>query len=68
MVTLVDPQESDLELHAVDRLVDVIGEPRVEDVVVVAVHQVRLRRSEREVAQSAYAGDESAAEDVQWQG
>ena len=68
MVTLVDPQESDLELHAVDRLVDVIGEPRVEDVVVVAVHQVRLRRSEREVAQSAYAGDESAAEDVQGQG
>ena len=61
MVTLVDPQEADLELQPVDRLVDVVRQPGVEDVVVVAANQVRLLRGDGDVAESACAGDESAA-------
>jgi len=34
MVAFIDPQESDLELQSVDGLVDVVGQTRVEDVVV----------------------------------
>jgi hypothetical protein len=68
MVTLVDPQESDLELHVVDRLVDVVRQPGIEDVVVVPAHQVRVLRGDGDVAESACAGDESAAAEVQRQG
>ena len=61
VVALVDPQEPDLELQAVDRLVDVVRQPRVEDRVVVAAHLVRVLGGDGDVAQSACAGDESAA-------
>ena len=65
MVTFVDPQEADLELHAVDCLVDVVRQTRVEDVVVVAAQLLGFLRGDRDVAESACAGDESASGNVQ---
>ena len=40
-MALVDPQEPDLELEAADRLVDEVGQPRVEHGVVVPAHLMR---------------------------
>ena len=68
VVAFVDAQESDLELHAVDRLVDVVGQSGVEGVVVVAADLVRLLREQGDVTESACAGDESGAGYLQGHG
>ena len=65
MVSFVHPQEPDLELHAVDGLVDEIGEAGVEYGAVVAVHLMRLLRRHRHVAHPGVTGDEPAGRHVQ---
>ena len=61
VVSLVDPQEADLELESADGLVDVVGQPRVQHRLVVAAQLMGLRRGDGDVAQTRCAGDEPAA-------
>ncbi|GJN96247.1 hypothetical protein NJB1907f44_43200 [Mycobacterium marinum] len=67
VMSLVDPQESDLELDAADRLIDEVAQSRVEHGVKVAADLVWPLRRDGHVSDAAGAGDEAASRaNVQW--
>ena len=67
MVTLIDPEEAGLELDPVDRLVDVVAQPCIEDIAVVAAHLMRLLGGDSDMSHAVGAGDESTTGlQVQW--